>query len=179
MTENTPADDAAPEDAGAGHDDEDVVDFTSYVFPDPRQRRYSAIAFWILAVIAVVIWAAFGRDADSVVTGGLLVGGIVLAGFGAWFWLAAYPLELDQEAALLTATREIGFPVGHASANLGWRGWRARPTWQILLYSIEEPPAQRGMVVLDAVDGEILDFYSEKNPEDWDRIRAEEDARPG
>ncbi len=45
-------------------------------------------------------------------------------------WPPAYPLELDEHEALVAATREVGFPVGHASAQMGWRGLRSRPTWR-------------------------------------------------
>jgi hypothetical protein len=65
------------------------------------------------------------------------------------------------------ATRTAGFPVGHASAQLGWRGLRSRPVWRILVYSIEEPPDQRGLVLVDAVDGHVVEHFVESNPEDW------------
>jgi hypothetical protein len=39
--------------------------------------------------------------------------------------------------------------------------------WRVLLYSADEPPSKRGLVELDAVDGEILGSYTEDNPEDW------------
>jgi len=61
----------------------------------------------------------------------------------------------------------VGFAVGHASAQLGWRGLRSRPTWRILLYSSEEPPTRRGIVLVDGVDGEVLAQFTEDNPEDW------------
>jgi hypothetical protein len=67
----------------------------------------------------------------------------------------------------VAAAGEVGFPVGHASAQLGWRGLRSRPTWRILLYSNEEPPKQRGLVLVDGVDGTVLDHFVEDNPEDW------------
>jgi hypothetical protein len=57
--------------------------------------------------------------------------------------------------------------VGHASAQLAFRGLRARPTWRILLYSADEPPTMRGLVELDGVDGDVLGQYTEPNPEDW------------
>ena len=65
------------------------------------------------------------------------------------------------------ATERVGFPVGHASAQLGWRGLASRPTWRILLYSAEDPPSKRGLVLVDGVDGEIVDWFAEDNPEDW------------
>ena len=86
--------------------------------------------------------------------------------------LAGWPLRIDQTEALATASRTIGFPVGHASAQLGWRGLRSRPSWRILVYSAEEPPRRRGLVELDGVDGTVQGHYSEENPEDWGRSRG-------
>ena len=69
--------------------------------------------------------------------------------------------------ALTAASRVVGFPIGHASAQLGWRGTRSRPTWRILLYSAEDPPMRRGLVLVDGVDGAVVDHFVEDNPEDW------------
>ena len=81
-------------------------------------------------------------------------------------------MRIDQTEALAVASRTVGFPVGHASAQLAWRGCAAGPTWRILLYSADEPPSMRGLVELDAVDGHVLGEYTEQNPEDWSRISA-------
>ena len=78
-------------------------------------------------------------------------------------------MRLDEKQALSAATAAVGFPVGHASAQLAWRGLRSRPTWRILCYSIEEPPRQRGFVLVDAIDGRVIERLAEENPEtDWD-----------
>ena len=70
----------------------------------------------------------------------------------------------------MAASRAVGFPVGHASAQMGWRGLLSRPTWRILLYSAENPPAPRGLVLVDGVDGEIVQHFVEDNPEDWSEL---------
>ena len=70
----------------------------------------------------------------------------------------------------------MGFPVGHASAQLGWRGLRSRPSWRVLLYSADSPPTLRGLVELDAVDGSVIGDYVEENPEDWSELEAEPQA---
>jgi len=101
---------------------------------------------------------------------GLLLGAILLLAMAAYHFVAGWPLEVDQTEALAVASRTVGFPVGHASAQLGWRGLRSRPTWRILLYSAEEPPATRGLVELDAVDGHVIGEYTEQNPEDWSKF---------
>ena len=71
----------------------------------------------------------------------------------------------DVEQALVAAQGAVGFAVGHASAQQVWRGFRSRPTWRVLCYSAEEPPVQRGLVLVDAVDGRILEHLIEENDE--------------
>ena len=111
-------------------------------------------------------WFTAGADA-VLVNKGILAAGIALLLIGGYHLLAGYPLELDEHEALVAATREVGFPVGHASAQMGWRGVLSRPTWRILLYSAEEPPERRGLVLIDGVDGTVVEHFVEDNPEDW------------
>jgi hypothetical protein len=92
-------------------------------------------------------------------------GGLAL--FALYCFVAGRHTAVDETDALVVATRTAGFPVGHASASLGWRGLLSRPMWRILLYSAEEPPAKRGLVLVDAVDGTVLEHFIEDNPEDW------------
>jgi hypothetical protein len=98
---------------------------------------------------------------------GALVAGIVIGAIALYHFVAGWNLNIDQTEALVLATRTVGFPVGHASAQLAWRGLRSRPAWRILLYSADEPPSMRGLVELDAVDGHVMGEYTELNPEDW------------
>lgn len=137
-----------------------------YVFPDNNRRRIPGYLYLLTAAACIALWAAAGDDA-VLVNDGFLVVGIVLALVGAYHLLAGFDLVVDERDALVEASRAVGFPVGHASAQMGWRGLRSRPTWRILLYSAEEPPKQRGFVLVDGVDGRIVDSLVEENPEDW------------
>jgi hypothetical protein len=151
---NDATSDALPED----------LDVTAYVgpytFPDIRRRRIAGAGYLVLAVLTVV---------GSIVTGnrGVLLAAVLLGLIGAYHFLASWPLRIDQTQALTVATRTVGFPVGHASAQLAWRGLLSRPAWRILLYSADDPPTTRGLVELDGVDGHVLGHYTEANPEDW------------
>jgi hypothetical protein len=87
--------------------------------------------------------------------------------FGLYSFVAGWNLKVDESDALVAATKQVGFPVGHASAQMGWRGLLSRPTWRILLYSAEDPPEKRGLVLVDGVDGSIVEWFVEDNPEDW------------
>ena len=83
-------------------------------------------------------------------------------------------MHVDEKQALVAAQQAIAFPVGHASAQQVWHGVRSRPTWRVLCYSAEEPPQKRGLVLVDAVDGRVLQHLVEANPEEWRRRRASE-----
>jgi len=138
----------------------DVTVARPYQVPDTRKRRVAAGCY-------VVAAAACGAGAATSGNAGLAAAAAFLTLAAGYHLLAAWPLKLDDTAALAAAATAAGFPVGHASAQLAWRGLRSRPVWRVLLYSADEPPSKRGLVELDAVDGEILGTYTEDNPEDW------------
>ncbi len=146
------------------------LDVTAYVgmytFPDIRRRRIPGIVYLVIAGLFGALWVSSGGD-GVLVNNGFLGGAIALAVIGVYHVIAGWPLAVRDTEALLAAAGEVGFPVGHASAQLGWRGLRSRPTWRILLYSSEEPPMKRGLVLVDGVDGKVLDHFVEDNPEDW------------
>lgn len=138
-----------------------------YEFPDIRRRRVAGVLYVAVAGFALAAW--FARTAGAVlVNGGLAMAGVVLLAVGVYHIATAWPLAVKELHALVVAAGSAGFVTGHASAQLGWRGLRSRPTWRILLYSAEEPrPAQRAIVLVDAVDGEVVSHFVEDNPEDW------------
>jgi hypothetical protein len=90
---------------------------------------------------------------------------MVLAVVGVFSITSGWRMQVDETDALAAAQQALGFPVGHASAQQVWRGLRSRPTWRVLCYSAEEPPAQRGLVLVDAVDGHVIEHLRESNPE--------------
>jgi hypothetical protein len=151
-------------------EDLDVTGFVGpYVFPNNNRRRIPGYLYLGIGALCIVLWAVAGSDA-VLVNGGFLAVGVGLILFGGYHLLVGWNLEVDEKQALVQATREVGFAVGHASAQMGWRGLRSRPTWRILLYSAEDPPTKRGLVLVDGVDGEVLGHFVEDNPEDWSEL---------
>jgi hypothetical protein len=114
-------------------------------FPSPRRRRISGWVFVVFAALALAL-----------IDGGWLpaIGLIALA---LWQFASAWPLKIDEFRALEIAASAVSFPVGHASAAVTFRGIRSRPRWSVVLYSAEEPPRSRGMVVVDAVSGDVVE----------------------
>ncbi|MFN8037790.1 MAG: hypothetical protein U0Q07_01145 [Acidimicrobiales bacterium] len=159
--------DALPEDL-------DAAGFVGpYLFPNNNRRRIPAVIYWVLGALCILAWGLTRGSAPVIVNAGTLWAGIGLIAFGGYSWLAGWDLDVDERDALVVAVKQVGFPVGHASAQMGWRGTRSRPTWRILLYSAEDPPEQRGLVLVDGVDGGVVEWFVEDNPETWDE-RADE-----
>jgi len=141
-----------------------------YMFPDNNRRRIPAVLYLVMGAAAIAVLLITRNGQPVLVNGGLLAGGIALVLFGGFSYQAGFDLLVDERDALVAATRSVGFPVGHASAQLGWRGLRSKPTWRILVYSNEEPPQKRGLVLVDGIGGEVLQHFVEDNPEDWSEL---------
>lgn len=137
-----------------------------YLFPNNSRRRIPGVIYIVAGACAIALSAASGGDA-VLVNGGFAAAGVALVLFGLYCIQAGWHLAVDENDALVAAAREANFPVGHASAQLAWRGLRSRPTWRILLYSNEPSPQRRGLVLIDGVDAATVGCHFEDNPEDW------------
>ena len=139
-----------------------------YAFPNNNRRRISGVIYLAAAAACLALYAV--RGSAVLVDRGFLVGGLVLAAVGVYHLFSGMTLRIRETDALVAATRQVGFPVGHASAQLSWRGLISRPTWRILLYSADDPPSKRGLVLVDGVTGRVGDYLVEDNPEDWSSL---------
>lgn len=165
MDERTPA--------GADHRDElpEDLDASGYVgpyrFPDNSRRRIPGVIYLGLAALCVVVYLA-APDSWAFVNDGFLWAALALAAVGALSITSGWRMRVKEVEALIAAQQAVGFPVGHASAQQVWRGLRSRPTWRVLCYSTEDPPRRRGLVLVDAVDGTVVQHLVEENPERWE-----------
>jgi hypothetical protein len=137
-----------------------------YRFPDNSRRRIPGVLYLAIAAMCVVVWAVW-RDDLAYVNDGWLWAALLLAIAAAITITSSWRMHVDERDALVAAQRAVGFPVGHASAQQVWRGLRSRPTWRVLCYSTEDPPRRRGLVLVDAVDGHVVEHLVEDNPEQW------------
>jgi hypothetical protein len=141
-----------------------------YMFPNNNRRRKPGVLYLVVAVVLVAVWLLTMNSGPVLINIGFVWAAAGLAVVGIYSIVTGWNLDVDERDALVLAVREVGFPVGHASAQLGWRGWLSRPTWRILLYSAEDPPIKRGLMLVDGVDGEIIEGFVEDNPEDWSQL---------
>jgi len=147
-------------------EDLNAVDFVgAYEFPDNSRRRIPAAIYAAGAVICLVLWIVTGGNKAVLVNHGSLLAAGLLGAMALISFTSGWRMTIDEKQALVVATREVGFAVGHASAQQVWRGLRSRPTWRIFAYSAEEPPLQRGLVLVDAVNGSVVERLVEANPD--------------
>jgi hypothetical protein len=147
-------------------DDLDAAGFVGpYQFPDNSRRRIPGVIYLGLAAGCLIAYL-LARD-SSIVNEGFVWAAIVLTAVGLLSVTSGWRMRVDEKDALVKAQRAVDFPVGHASAQQVWHGVRSRPTWRVLCYSTEDPPRQRGLVLVDAVDGRVLEHLVEANPEQW------------
>ncbi|MCU1391111.1 MAG: hypothetical protein JWL72_4449 [Ilumatobacteraceae bacterium] len=155
--------DALPDDLNAG-------EFVGpYQFPDNSRRRIPGVIYLVVAIGCFLLWLTSRSGQPVAINRGMLAAAILLGAFGIFCLTSGWRMQIDEKQALVAATGAVGFAVGHASAQQVWRGLRSRPTWRVLCYSVENPPRQRGLVLVDAVDGEVLQHLVQANPEtDWE-----------
>ncbi len=138
-------------------DDLDANVLGPYEVPDPVRRRRSGYVY-VAAAVATIAGIVAGLP------GGMWVIAAVLGLVAVYHFVGAHHLAVKDSEALTLANAATEFPVGHASAVLGFDGITARPTWNVLVFSADEPPSQRGLVRIDGRSGEVLETYTEPVP---------------
>ena len=141
----------------------------AYRFPDNSRRRVPAVMY-VLFGLGCLAAFVFWNDSSALVNGGLAWVGGALVAFGVFSFTSGWRMTVDEKQALVEAQQAIQFPIGHASAQQVWHGLRSRPTWRVLCYSAEDPPTRRGLVLVDAVDGKVVQHLTEDNPERWSGV---------
>ena len=148
---------SSDEDVDSLPEDLDVTAYVGpYAFPDIRRRRIPAAIYLVIAAACFALWVTHRSGEAVLVNDGFLWVAVALALIALYHLVAAWHLATTDTDALVVAAEAVGFPVGHASAQLGWRGLLSRPTWRILVYSSEDPPTRRALVLVDGAKGNVL-----------------------
>ena len=142
-----------------------------YAFPDNSRRRIPGVVYIALGCLTGAVALVRG-DEGPLVNDGLIAGSILLILFGAFSIGSGWSMTVDEQQALSAAGAAVGFAIGHASAQQVWRGMRSRPTWRVLCYSSEDPPRQRALVLVDAVNGRVVEQLTQDSAEVWPRSEA-------
>ena len=154
-----------------------AVTLAEYAIPNNSRRRVVGALYGFIGVVFAATWLVARSSDTALLNAGFLVAGIALMALGVHHILTGRELQIDDTQALKLATAAVPFSVGHASAQMGWRGWLSRPTWKVLLYSNEDQPTQRALVRLDGLTGTVVDQLVENNPEDWTELLKSADSQ--
>ena len=178
-TPDSPPGDSPPDDTELDDtelDDGDIVDVLpadldtegfvgEYTLPNNNRRRIPATMYLVIAAGCIAAWLA-ENGSSPMVNDGLLVAGILLGAFALYGFVAGWTLHIDETEALMVASAQVDFAVGHASAQMVWRGWLSRPVWRVVPFSSENPPLRRALVLVSGIDGRVIEWFEEDNPQD-------------
>ncbi len=134
-----------------------------YLFPNNNRRKIPGALYLFLAIIIIAVWAINLRDSTPLTNYGFLIAGIALLLLGLHHIFTGWDLEIDENEAFEIASNAVGFEVGNASAQMGWRGWVSRPTWRVLLFSNEPVAKKKALVLIDGGNGRVLECLASDN----------------
>lgn len=122
---------------------------------DTRRRAAAAVVYVAMALVAAIIVAVSGVSLMWLTGVGVLCAAALYQVLGAW------KMRVEDAEALRLAGSAAGFDVGHGSATLGYRGWLAKPVWQVLVFEAGPHPERQALVTIDALSGDVLGTYTE------------------
>jgi len=122
---------------------------------DTAKRRRAGGVYLIMAVVAAAI---AGVTEIQLLWLTAVIPLLVLAGYQ---FLGGWKMQVTDMEAIAKASDETSFAVGHGSATLGYRGLRARPVWEVLVFGDGHAPLFQALVTIDAVSGDVTGIYEE------------------
>lgn len=131
-----------------------------YSVPDNARRRRPAVVFAVAAVLSAALWFTRG-DGGVLVNSGSIAAAVGFALLAAYFAASARGVRVWEEGAIATAKQVTELPSGTGRAQLAWRGLLGRPVWRVLIHDETTRPARRGVVIVDAADGSVVEHMKE------------------
>ena len=129
-----------------------------FAVPEPA-RRTKAGHVYVVAAVLTAITVVRGLPSGM---WGIVIALSVVAGY---HYLTSWPLPVRENRALEIANMTTSFPIGHASAAMNFEGWLAKPVWNVLVFSADDPPTERGLVRVDALTEAVIETYVESIPD--------------
>ena len=141
-------------DAGIAADPDDNS-IAPYRRLDTAKRRTAGVVYLVMAAVAALLVGASGVDAMW------LTAAVPLTLIAVYQFLGGWKLEVTDMQAIEKASDGASFEFGHGSATLGYRGLRAKPVWQVLVFAAGPTPTRQALVTVDGLSGEITGIYEE------------------
>lgn len=132
-----------------------------YSIPDNARRRRPAVVFAVSGLLIAALWWSRG-DGGVLVNSGMLVAGIGFLLLAAYFAASARAVRVWEDEAIAIAKTSTALPSGTGRAQLAWRGVLGRPVWRVLVHDETTPQARRGVVLVDATNGSVVEHLTEE-----------------
>ena len=131
-----------------------------YSIPDNARRRRPAVVLAVAGLASAALWWSRG-EGGVLVNSGFLGAGIGFLLLAAYFAASARPVRVWEDEAVATAKVTTGLESGTGRAQLAWRGVLGRPVWRVLVHDDTGARARRGVVIVDATNGSIVEHLTE------------------
>ena len=137
-----------------------------YQFPDNSRRRRPAYLYFGIAAVCLLLWLLRRGHDPVLVNSGMLWAAILLTAVGLLSFTSGWKMHVDEKQALGRRSGRCRVP---GRARVGAAGV-ARAAQQADVASAgvfgREPAAPASLVLVDAVDGTVVEHLTEDNPED-------------
>lgn len=132
-----------------------------YSIPDNSRRRRPAVVFGLAALFSGALWWT-RSDGGVLVNSGFLVAAVAFLLLAAYFAASARPVRVWEDEAVAIAKATTGLDSGTGRAQLAWRGLFGRPVWRVLIHDDATEQARRGVVIVAATDGSVVEHLTEE-----------------
>lgn len=123
---------------------------------DTATRRRAGVAYMVMALVVAGIVLITGVSLMW------LTGVVPLLALALIQFVGGWKIQITDMEAIAIASDATSFDAGHASGSLGFRGWLAKPVWQILVFeSGPGSPDHQAVVTVDGLSGDVLGVYEE------------------
>lgn len=123
---------------------------------DTATRRRAGIVYIVMAAVVAAIVLV------TSVSLMWLTGVVPLVVLALIQFVGGWKIKVTDMEAIAIAENATSFDAGHASGSLGFRGWLAKPVWQILVFAAGPgSPDHQAVVTVDGLSGEVLGVYEE------------------
>lgn len=134
-----------------------------YSVPDNARRRRPALVFAVAGLATAALWLT-RADAGVLVNDGFLIAAAGFLVLAAYFAASARPVGVWEDEAIAIAKTTTSLAGGTGRAQLAWRGLLGRPVWRVLIHEESGDEARRGVVIVDATDGSVVEHLTEAVP---------------
>lgn len=134
-----------------------------YSVPDNARRRRPAVVLIVAAAVSGTLWLT-KADGGVLVNAGFAYAAAAFLVLGLYFVVSSKGVHVWEDEAIAIATERTELSRGTGRAQLAWRGLVGRPVWRVLLHEESGSTTVRGVVIVDATNGSVVEHMTEEMP---------------